>query len=481
MTGKTTLNAKNLESLGPERLAALLIEITTGDAAARRHLRMALAGAQSPTDLAKEVRKRLAAIAKSRSFVDRVATRSLANDLDSQRRAIVETVAQLDPGEALDLIWRFMALATPVFDRCDDSDGEVSGVFGMACRDIGLLAEKARPDAERLADQVFAALMDNGFGQFNGLIPVVAPALGARGIGHLKSRIVDLANTPVQRPAAKDRVSIGWAASGPIYADDLAERSRLSTIRGALQEIADVQGDADAYIATFDEAARRVPNLAAGIAHRLLRAGRATEALAALDAVEPRNPSRRIRREFEWEDARIAVLEALGRAGEAQQVRWACFERELSSKHLREYLKKLPDFADVEAEEKAFDLAERHPVALAALRFLVEWPALHRAARLVLTRKAEMDGDHYEILSPAADALAAKHPLAATVVLRAMIDFTLNKARATRYKHAARHLQECARLASSITDFAAFETHAAYAARLHREHGAKAAFWSLMR
>ena len=41
------------------------------------------------------------------------------------------------------------------------------------------------------------------------------------------------------------------------------------------------------------------------------------------------------------------------------------------------------------------------------------WPALDKAASLVIERFAELDGDHYEISSPAADALAAKHPLAA--------------------------------------------------------------------
>ncbi len=42
MASKSTLNAKNLEALGAERLAQLLIEISTGDAAAKRKLRLAL-------------------------------------------------------------------------------------------------------------------------------------------------------------------------------------------------------------------------------------------------------------------------------------------------------------------------------------------------------------------------------------------------------------------------------------------------------
>ena len=79
--------------------------------------------------------------------------KSLANDLDTQRRAIVETVAKADPTEALDLLWRFMALASLVFERCDDSSGTLIRVFREACSDMGDVALKARTDPTSLADQ----------------------------------------------------------------------------------------------------------------------------------------------------------------------------------------------------------------------------------------------------------------------------------------------------------------------------------------
>ena len=47
-------------------MAVLLIDISAGNAAAKRRLRMELAGARSPAELAKEVRKRLTIIARSR-------------------------------------------------------------------------------------------------------------------------------------------------------------------------------------------------------------------------------------------------------------------------------------------------------------------------------------------------------------------------------------------------------------------------------
>jgi uncharacterized protein DUF6880 len=479
VAAKTALNAKNLEVLGSKRLAELLIEISARNAAAKRRLRVELAGAQSPAELVKEVRKRIAIIARSRSYVDRQGARSLADDLDTQRRAIVETVAETDPAEALDLLWRFMALAPPVFDRCDDRSRTLIGVFRQACGDIGDVALKTKPDPTSLADQAFAALVANDYGQFNGLIWVLAPALGQAGLEHLKQRMVDLSNRPVTKPAEKARVKIGWSSSGPIYADEVTERARVSAVRLALSEIADALGDVDGFIEQYEEDVRRTPKIAAQIARRLLSAGRAQEAWQTIEATERHNSGWGWP-DFEWEDARIDVLEALGRADDAQAARLGCFERAMSSTHLRAYLKRLSDFDDVEAEKRALDYAQRSGNLLQALTFLVSWPAPDRAAKVVLQRSDELDGDHYEILTPVAESLAGKYPLAATLALRSMIDFSLSNSRSSRYRHAARHLLDCSSLSSGIEDFGRFEPHDAYEARLRREHGRKSSFWSLI-
>jgi hypothetical protein len=53
---RAALTAKNLEALGPERLAGLL-EISEGNGVAKGRPSLALAGAQSPAELTKEMRK----------------------------------------------------------------------------------------------------------------------------------------------------------------------------------------------------------------------------------------------------------------------------------------------------------------------------------------------------------------------------------------------------------------------------------------
>jgi hypothetical protein len=143
-------------------------------------------------------------------------------------------------------------------------------------------------------------------------------------------------------------------------------------------------------------------------------------------------------------------------------------------------LKRRRDFEDMEAEERALDHVMARPGLPEPLALLVRWPTLDLAAALVLDRADLMDGDHYEILTPAAEALADKNPLAATVLLRAMIDFSLEQARSKRYSHVARHLPDCARLAERSEDWGDTEPQDAYVARLKTGHGRKSSFRSLV-
>jgi len=463
MASKTTLNAKNLETLGTARLAELLIEISTGSAVAKRRLRLELAGAQSPKEAGREVAKRLTSIARARSFVNWKNRKPLVTDLESQLRAIKEQIAPADPAEGLVLLWRFMQVATPLFERCDDSSGIVIDVFHDACAALGEIALAAGTPAERLADAAVEALCDNGYGQYDGLIAILTPALGEVGLAHLKQQIEALAATPVPVPPKSEWEAVGYGSGGTTYAHQMEERSRQSTVRMALKDIADAMGDVDAFIAQYEPKTRKVPKIAAEIAARLLAAGRAGDAFGFIERAEV-DSDRWVPRE--WQDTRLEVLEALDRKEEAQAFRWSCFESTLNTEYLRDFLKRLPDFEDIEAEERAMDHAAARSRVTPALGFFLDWPSPDRAARLLIDRYAEINGDHYEFLVPAAEALSERHPLAATLALRAMIDFTLTKARSKRYGYAAGHLAECAALGSRIEDYGTFESHALYVTRL---------------
>ena len=142
MPSETTLNSKNLAALGAERLAELLLDVTGGDAAAKRRLRLELAS-RSGGDVASEIRKRLVSIAKSRSFVDWRKVKELARDLEAQREAIAAHVAATSPDQAFDLLWRMLEMAPSIYERCDDSNGAVGSIIASARDDLGAIAAKA--------------------------------------------------------------------------------------------------------------------------------------------------------------------------------------------------------------------------------------------------------------------------------------------------------------------------------------------------
>jgi hypothetical protein len=110
--------------------------------------------------VANQIRKRIATIARSRSFIDWHNRKSLVDDLEAQRLAIVDQVASRLATEGLELMWRFLELAESIFARCDDSSGTVINIFHSAVADLGAIAQSAKPSAEKLADQAFNALYE---------------------------------------------------------------------------------------------------------------------------------------------------------------------------------------------------------------------------------------------------------------------------------------------------------------------------------
>src|SRR3954468_10796102 len=263
MASKKSVNAENLAALGAERLASILVDLADQDADTKRRLRLELAGQAGGEIIAAEISKRLTALRSARSFIDWQKRPDFVRDLNLTRTMIVDRLAETRPDLALDLMWRFMALAEPTLNRVDDSSGSVGEVFRVACADLGSLALRAKPDPKQLAERVFAAVTKNEYSEFDRLVSTIFPALGEAGVAALRTRLAaELSSRP-----AKDGYD-----------------SQAAAIRRALQDLADGEGDVDAYIALVSIEARKRPDVAAQIGRRLLTAGRSEEAIKVLEA-----------------------------------------------------------------------------------------------------------------------------------------------------------------------------------------------------
>jgi hypothetical protein len=432
---KKTLNTENLSALGAARLADLLMEVSSGSAEIKRRLRLELSHNLGPEELARDVRKRLASIRKSKTFVGWRKRKTLIKDLRTQAEMITDKIAPDAPTEAFDLLWQFLDLAPSVYLRCDDSKGDVGDVFRTALAHVDAIAMRADHEPAQLADRVWDAVRDNTHGQFDGIIGLMAPALGDAGLKALKALVQDHACTPIED--ANDHAALQFLRDLRSGSGNFAAEQKDRLIRTALQEIAAAQGDTDAYIAQYAQRDLLRPTTAAEVARLLLDNARPSEAFERLTDA---NLNGHGHQRGAWDMTYVDCLLALGRLNDAQDHRWACFCDTLNAQMLRDFLKVLPDFDDLEAEEDAKAHAAQFEDTEVALRFFLEWPDLLSAAHLIENRADEIDGLRYHVLAPAAETLRDRHPLAATLLWRALIEHALYDGRTTGYANAADHL-----------------------------------------
>jgi CBS domain-containing protein len=472
MAGKA-LNKANLMALSPDTLAELLLEAVKGDAARQRRVRMVLAATQGPETVAVDVRKRFASIRRGRSFISRKSQKKLAVELSDLIRLIETRIAPDAPDKAFDLLWAQLHLAAGIHERTDDSWGAIGDTMRDAMEAIGRIAPLFTTDPDVLADEIFETMTEDGYGAFDHAIHALAPVLGDGGLEVLKARAEITREAPL---TAADFANYDYI-SDPSEREARARQARNRSLEIILQDVADLQGDVDTWLAQYTPEQLTFHSIAPAAAARLLEAGRAKEALMLIrtameasttDWIDPRD----------MDDMHFACLEALGRTEDLLAALWQRFETRLCPDALRHHLKMLPDFDDIEAEDAARQVVLGFDPVGAALGYCLAVGDMSLAAQVIDRRHGEIDGDAYEILTPMAEALAPERPLSAVLLWRAMIGFALTRQRKGRYGHAARHMQACAEADMRITDYGPHLAHADYVDQLTQEHARKVSFWN---
>ncbi|WP_371931843.1 DUF6880 family protein [Mameliella sp. MMSF_3510] len=431
---KPALTTDKLKNLGAEKLAKLVLDEAERNAGFRRQVKAALAGKSGPQAIAKLVDRRLSGLARAKSFIEWDKARAFAEDLRNLTDTLASELGAAAPALAVDRLLRFIATHEQVFERVDDSSGRVQDIYYQAIAAIGDLAPRLTPaEADQLPEKIMTALGESTHGYLAEVTTAVVPHLPQDSLARWDA---DLKEVIAERQAEEAlRAPEGWFYS---------MTSQWGEMR---QTIARARGDLDLLIAL--ESAKR-PHMqdTLGIAAQLLEAGRSAEALEWV-----RKPGRRAFDEGEGDmspprvSLEARILEALGDVPAAQALRWQCFETTLSAEILRDYLDQLPDFEDVEAEDHAHAYALEKAMPEAALRFFLDWPRTDLAAKLIVMHPDRWDGGDWHILPKVAALLEHDHPLAATILFRALLDDILARARSKAYGHGATYLGKLALLA----------------------------------
>lgn len=465
MARKPSLSIEKLTELPAQKLAQLVLDEAERNAGFRRQVKAALAAKSGPEGIAKLIDRRLSGLERAKSFIEWDKARAFRDDLQSLTDTIEAELAPAAQDMAMDRFIRFIATHERVFERVDDSSGHVQDVYYLAIISAGkLAAQLSTSEAALLPDKIMARLGETTHGYLADLTKAIAP--------HLPQSTLARWDAELDAAIAQRKIDEGKTSTDRWH---YSMTSQWSEMR---QTLAEARGDIDLLIAL--ESAKK-PHMqdVQGMAERLLTAGRADEALEWV-----RKPGSRVKGQDDaLSPSRVqieaSILEALNDKTAAQALRWQCFESRLSADILRDYLKNLPDFDDIEAETRALQYGLSHQVPELALRFYLDWPRLDLAAQVILQHHSHWDGGLWHSLPKTAETLEHEHPAAATILYRALLDDILKAARSKAYGHGAKYLGKLALLAEAADPNLpeGVVAHEAYVAELRKNHGRKSGFW----
>lgn len=253
----------------------------------------------------------------------------------------------------------------------------------------------------------------------------------------------------------------------------LERRHWLRLVEDLAREI----GDASLFEKVRKEAWGKTGTAACiDIAEVYFETGDADKALSWLEKI----PEKETFQEDEMDNLLVKVYGQLGEGRNQAEVAWRVFRRGRCRAGVDDLAAILgEDKREWIIEKEVAEILAKPELSLKDAAFMLELELFENAETYLLAHHEELNGDYYDYLLPMAETLeAAGHPLAASVLYRALIDSILKKARSKIYHYGVRYLKILDLLATRVSDWDRIETHDEYFEHLKSTHGRKTSFWS---
>ena len=402
----------------------------------------------SPQDaLIKSLLTDIRSIAKSKRFIDwgesGSFSASLAQILSNTQRHLLPN----HPTQAIKVLDLFLSLGERVMNRCDDSNGDISGEF----REAFMLWGKAWAvlpdfDAKIFAQSIWKHLDTNDYGLADEVIPASADALKRKGLDELE--------TLVKSHHHKNTDSF------PVF-HALRDIALLRQSPEAFQEVFKFTGRVQTISDQLD------------FARLLIKSTRNQEAIILLESIDDTAHYGR-----DSLDLLIELYSLEGNTDKAQQLRWRGFMTRSDLKYYQEYVECLADATDKgKALSAAIEHATNHQSYLTALQLLNDLGQPDKAASVFRQKYDSIDGNHYHSLKGIAkDFSKAGYTLEAVLIYRRLAESILSRAKSKYYDYAIGYLKKSMELGANVHDWINYPSTTAYFEQLRTDHAKKPAF-----
>jgi hypothetical protein len=414
-----------------------------------------------PAALAKAISKRIQSVSRGRKFIDYRMSFSFARDLESIVADIESGLLDRSPKHAFDLMTKFLATSNKVFERVDDSSGDIGGVYRESVL-LWLTAAKTWKESSATGakvnwlERIYKLYLDNDYAVYDTLLPNSAILLEHDQLAQLAWRYESELRQALKVPDEKGRFNM--AASHSCV---------------ALGAVAEALKDPDLYArATLIDSPQPNDLQKKSMIEMYLRFEQADKALHWLNTPwEAR---------FEGDRLRLLAKAQLqsGNVDELKQTRFQSYQREKTYSSFMRYFELLDEKEKETARLEAIQLAEKGDVLEINIDMLLSLDEAERAQLLVLANVDDIANCFYERLLKLAIRFEQQACwLAATVCYRGLLWDILNQARYKAYSHAARYYKKLELISENIQRYAPLEEHAEFIKQLDVAHGRKRSFW----
>lgn len=437
---------KQLIKLGAEALADMLLSLCDTSPVADNLVTRVLA---TPEQNIKRFKDKLTRIKRDHSFYSWRESSTFVGQLHELLGDL--EVGAVDPCLGIELVGKFFEADAYIFERCDDSNGEVGDVFRCTAADLFVSFASRCANKENIADLVITLNQKDEYGIRDCLFERCSEFLPDPTLRVMVHQLWDIIET-----GKLDHQLSNWHYAVQLLARQLKdaplfEKARLDTGNPSVAAMTD-------------------------IAKVYFECGEPQVALSRLQAISDNEPFMLNERQ----QLLLGIYHQLGDREAETGMAWQLFKQHRSQTTLTQLL----DVIGHEHQQDVIDaeiriIFEEPRLSYTDADFMLSTMRIDALEEYLFERIGELDGHSYYSLLPLAEALEQDgRQLISSLIYRALIDSVLARALSKYYHHAVKYLKKLDHLACTINDWRAWPPHSAYMASLWESHKRKSALWS---
>ncbi len=438
---------QRLIDLGAEALADALLDLAAHSDETDDLIEQLIA---TPKENIQRFKKKLSGLKRRKQFIGWRESASFSRELKMLLQDIKTGVD--DPPTGVDLVAAFYEADNAIFERCDDSSGNIGDVFRYDAKELFVDYASRCSNKDKIADIILKLNQKDNYGIRDTLIDCAGECLPEKVI---RSMLATL-----QKRADQEK-------------DEYEKRHHLMLIESLARQIKDAKLFEKTRIAAWGElsTAARID-----IARVYLESGDVETAHIWLKKI----PEGETFQAYERDKLLEEIYQKQGDSEKLTELLYQKFRYYTSTATLKALLDVIGhDKQDEVINAEVVQILKSDTFRESEAEFLLSIGKVDEAEAYLLERADQLDGNPYGSLLSLAETMESEsRNLVTSLIYRSLLISILERGYTKAYPHGIRYLKKLDKLSAATTNWKNFNHHEAFKEQIIEAHGRKRSFWS---